>query len=281
MSNSISVRFLVFPKGKEFTHCLHIDDRWEDVQKSVFQLWPKDMDSLTSAEELRFIYSGRVVCLQSTVFDVLKDCSKDTIVTVHIVIKRNSSPISQLQDNTLTQTPNQNADSTNEEDLSDSFHFHGCFFNEEEVTEMKTIFEKKKGTDDKMCFSAVQQFLKVYWTWMKRNKYLEEQKQFPTEIVSSIKQKVVGDKDKVSLEQFLQLFFLFDCRTPEEICPHGEKLRVQRATAELHRCISEASFSEETFERIFRGVDRDSDGMLSCREMELFFYLYCVNFCCM
>jgi len=166
-----------------------------------------------------------------------------------------------------------------EEELSDSFHFHGCFFNQEELTEMTTIFNRKKGTDDKMSFSDVQSFLKVYWKWMERNKYHEGQ-DFPTETLSEIKKKLLSGTERVSFEQFLEIFFLFDCRTPEDVCPHGEKPRVHRATEELHKCITEDSFQEETFEKIFGKMDTDSDGRLSCKEVELFFYLYCVELSC-
>jgi len=68
---------------------------------------------------------------------------------------------------------------------------------------------------------------------------------------------------------------LFDNNSSPESCPHGTKERVLRATEQLHRTISPTeSIKNETFEQIFKRIDKDSDGVLSCRELELFYYLY-------
>jgi hypothetical protein len=92
------------------------------------------------------------------------------------------------------------------------------------VSKIRIIFDKKKGEDNRIAFSEIEQFLKVYWRWMERNKY-HETAPFPENLLLDIKSQL-SLQDSATCEEFLQVFFLFDNPTPQEVCPHGYKERV-------------------------------------------------------
>ncbi len=50
---------------------------------------------------------------------------------------------------------------------------------------------------------------------------------------------------------------------------------LQFSTQQLHRAIlPETDFAADVFDTVFNDVDRDADGVLSCQELELLYYMY-------
>jgi hypothetical protein len=49
-------------------------------------------------------------------------------------------------------------------------------------------------------------------------------------------------------------------------------------TEELHKSLHpDSQLNAGMFENVFRSVDADGDGVLTCQEMELLFYLYSIQ----
>jgi len=264
---SANVRFLLFPSGKEFCKIFPVTSTFKEVKSSLFQEWPTNLQVLSCLEDLRLIHSGRIIEDEQTVKDVFKIREEDPnpSVTVHIAIKR-SQPVH------TEPTPVPAPTHSEEEDL----HFHLCSVDEEEVSMLSAVFNKKKGRDSKIAFAEVERFIKTYWQWMKRNNYKGSNESFPDSELQRLKTKILGTADRLTDDQFRQFFYLFDnpCGN-EATCPHGEKMRVKLATQILHQSIKPNSeFATEVFDNVFSAIDRDADGVLSCRELELLYYMY-------
>jgi len=259
MSLQAQVRFLLFPSGKEFTKLFPVETTFLKVKNSIFTEWPANFPPLSSLDELRLIHSGRIIEEKQTVQEVFKITENDVSVTVHITIKRRSPSLPK-------------AAPVEEEE---TIHYHFCGIDEEEVSMINAIFEKKKGQDDKIAFAEVEKFLKAYWTWMKRNNFKDSACPFPAETLLALKTKIIGPEDRNTRDQFRQVFYLFDNVSSEHKCPHGEKPRVQFSTQQLHHSIQpDSEFCLEIFDIVFKDVDKDGDGVLSCKELELLYYLY-------
>jgi len=265
-----SIRFLVFPNGEQFTQSFSCTTTFATVKKILIEKWINLQ--FPNHEQVKLIYCGKVVEEHQIVQDVLRE-SQTEIPTVHIVLKKklpqNCTPTIEVNVEEVAKPIVENSE----------WHMHGCTFNDDEAQQMKVIFQKKKGTDDKISFDEIVKFLQVYWKWMSRNKYRESAESFPMQNLDAIKIRVLREADRASYDQFLQIFFLFDNCTPEEICPHGKKDRVQKATEALHHALkgTQTSFATELFDQLYKKVDIDNDGILSCKEVELFFYLYSVE----
>jgi len=144
------------------------------------------------------------------------------------------------------------------------------------------FLKEKKGRDEKISGNHVQQFLKVYWQYMKTNTYIDQAKEFPSDVYLDVKKRVLGHstEDKFTKKQFLQLWFLFDNPSPEESCPIGERGPVLRSAMELHKCLRpNISFESDAFESIFLEIDSDHDGVLTCKGVELLYYMYSLHVC--
>jgi len=265
---SANVRFLLFPSGKEFNKAFPVTSTFKSVKNSLFQEWPQSFQPLNSVEDIRLIHSGKIIEDEQTVKDVFKIRDEDTNinVTVHIAIKRTQPAY----------VPPEAPQETQSEE-GEEIHFHFCSVDEEEASLLSTVFNKKKGQDSKIAFSEVEKFIKVYWTWMKRNNHKATDEQFPVNEMLSLKTKIVGDSDRLTDDQFRQFFYLFDnpFKSNESKCPHGEKMRVKIATHILHQSINpDSEFANDIFNDVFEAIDRDSDGVLSCSELELLYYMY-------
>jgi len=265
---SANIRFLIFPSGKEFSRTFTTSSTFQTVKNSLLREWPNDLQPPKCVEDLRLIHSGRVIEDEKTVKDVFKirDNDPNPSVTVHITIKR-TQPVYVPPPSTAE--PPQ----TEEEDC----HFHLCSVDEEEVNMLSTVFDKKKGQDSKIPFSEVEKFIKMYWRWMKTNKHKGAEEPFPENELLSLKSKILGDSDRLTNDQFRQFFYLFDnpAGASEQSCPHGEKARVKMSTQMLHQSIKpDSEFATEVFNDVFEAIDRDADGILSCRELELLYYMY-------
>jgi len=278
MSQQATVRFLLFPSGQEVTKVFPIETTFLVVKNTLCNEWPTNFPAISTNDELRLIHSGKMIEEKQTVQEVFKITSQNnTSVTVHIAIKKNTiapKPVPVAPSQTPTPVASECCNHSEEE-----LHFHYCPINEEEVCMVASIFEKKKGTDGKMLFSEVEKFLKTYWTWLKRNNFKQVNSAFPAQQLAELKQKLVGDNDRLTKDEFREFFYLFDnSSSTEQKCPHGEKLRVQFATRILHNSINpETEFKADVFDSVFATVDRDADGILSCGELELLYYLYSAN----
>jgi len=263
MSLQANVRFLLFPSGKEFTKTFPVITTFQRVKQTIFNDWPQHLPSVSSVEDIRLIHSGRIIEGQQTVQEVFKITENDASITVHITIKRSSS--------TPQLAPVEPSHTEEEEDL----HFHFCGIDEEEVSMIAVVFDKKKGQDNKIAFSEVEKFLKSYWTWMKRNNHKDTHAEFPSDTLSTLRTKLIGQETRISKDQLRQFFYLFDNAAPEQKCPHGEKLRVKFSTQQLHYTIlPESEFASDVFDTVFNDVDKDADGILTCKELELLYYMY-------
>jgi len=195
-----------------------------------------------------------------------------------IYFNQNNNNNNNNNNNTSGESNNTPQNSPTQDEIEDwgrNVHFHGCFFNEDEAQQVAIVFDKKKGADNMMEFTDVHMFLRHYWKWLGSNNHRGTDDKFPMDRLMSVKKQVVGSRKRVTLNEFRQIFFLFDNNSPTHTCPHGAKDRVQRATEELHRSIEpDEVFQNEKFNRMFSTFDKDNDGSLSCSELELFYYMY-------
>ncbi len=107
-------------------------------------------------------------------------------ITIHIFVKR---PLRESPPSSSTTSPSQTTRCSHqqreqpqspphsEEDEGNSsssegeeeLHYHGALFHEDEIGDLKNVFEKKKGEDNKISFSDLYRFLKAYWKWLGDN----------------------------------------------------------------------------------------------------------------
>jgi len=270
----VNVRFLLFPSGKEFSRKFSIDTYFKDMNKIVFEEWPTYLQPIHSIEEIRMIHSGKIIEENKTVREVFNISVGDhePSVTVHIAIKRKPIPVPSTQE-----APKEQNMET-EEDI----HFHFCTVDEEEAGMMNSIFDRKKGEDGKISVEEAEKFLKIFWQWMRKNNIKGSNEEFPARELQSIKLNLIGSSERINCDQFRQIFYLFDNNSfSSQACPHGEKERVKVAVQHLHTSTrSDLPFATQVFENVFSSLDRDSDGILSCREVELLYYTYSTHIMC-
>jgi len=278
-----ALRFLVFPRGQEFTFSFPISTTVEDVKTALIARWPKDAIDcngvvLAVRSQLRLIFSGRVLEDHITIENLLHTCSDTSAaITLHVVLRAVTEEERQILQNQQqnSQAPEEESENEWEPEWGKGIHFHGCTFNEEELEQLRTVFAKKQDEQKTITFTDVHAFLRSYWKWMRTNKHKEEAEEFPMQTMMGVKQRVIGRNQRVTLDQFLRVFFLFDNRTPCDACPHGQKPRAQRATEELHKTLKpDSHFCDDIFNRVFASIDIDHDNMLTCQELELLFYMY-------
>jgi len=284
-----AVRFLVFPSGVQFTSEVLPSSSVIQVKQTILQHWPSTLEPLESETQLRLIYSGHELQDSQILSDVLQldnssekttnsNNNESNVHTVHVVVRKSHNSTSErVNNNNKSQTQTTQDDSTMEVPMD--WHIHGCTFNEEETDQLGIVFQRKKGADNKMPWNEVSKVLHDYWKWSVVNKFHDPNLKFPTQEMINIRTTVLQEEDRATLEQFLSIFFLFDNHTPESVCPHGNKNRVMRDTEELHKALmgTDHDFDQQIFEHVFQKIDRDSDGVLNCKELELFFYMYSVN----
>jgi len=285
------LRFLVFPSGIQFTSDVLPSSSVLQVKQSIALQWPSALDPLENVAQLRLIYSGHELQDTQILSDVLqldnsneKPANESNIHTVHVVVRKSVSDQGINNNNNIVHNnveSEANTEKDTELDVPMDWHIHGCTFNEEEAEQLNVVFQKKKGEDNKMPWKEICKVLNDYWKWSAIHKFHDANLKFPTQEMAHIKEKVLPDEDRATQEQFLSIFFLFDNHTPESTCPHGHKSRVLRATEELHKALmgTDHAFDISTFECVFQRIDQDSDGILNCKEVELFFYIYSVNVC--
>jgi len=272
---TFSIRFLLFPRGEELVKQFNASANFLEVRQKLHGDWPAKLEPIQSIEQIRLIYCGKELQNKQTIEDVLILSKERSVPTVHIVVKKTSVG--------LTSPPKvpqpQSQEPPTQEYLPEDWHLHGCAYNDEEIEHMRLVFKKKRGDDGLISFEDIQNFLQVYWKWMIKNKYHGEDVNFPNSIVLEIKMRVLEFSERASYDQFLEIFFLFDNDAPQCQCPHGGKARVEKAAQQLHKALKgpEADLQPEVFENVFLSVDKDKDGQLSCKEVELFFYMYSVQ----
>jgi len=298
------LRFLLFPGGQEFTVSVPVSNTFLQVKQRLIASWPSVVThdfAISLPVQLRLIFSGKVLDDSTIVEDLLRTCSDvSSPVTVHLVARAlteqeriihaeaNPDP----HNNTETKTActcgrehaTYNEDTEQEEwqpDWGKGIHFHGCTFNEEELSQLRTVFSKRADHTNTIAFTDVHAFLRSYWKWMRANKHKEEQEEFPMRVLMQVKHRVLGGSEqRASFDHFLRIFFLFDNNTPADTCPHGEKPRVMRATEELHKSLKPSTnFDQAMFDNVFTSIDGDKDNVLTCQELELLFYVYSARLC--
>jgi len=299
MADNIFTKFIVFPTQQEFSRTLPLVTTFKDIRNIFVTEQPKELNGVQSVDQMRFIHSGQLITDNKTLADIHKNCKDKSQVTLHMVINKttavpqpvvlNNSPLNNDINNINNSSANNNNNNTSTEtqqaqmeleEWARSIHFHGCFFNEAEANQVQIVFEKKKGNDGLMEFTDVHMFLRSYWKWMTINRHRAESELFPMDHMMKVKKQVIQSRRRLSLAEFRQIFFLFDNNSSEELCPHGNKERVKIATEKLHQSIDpNGSFIIDKFESLFRHLDKDSDETLSCRELELFYYLYTLEIC--
>mmetsp|Transcript_364 Transcript_364/g.503 ORF Transcript_364/g.503 Transcript_364/m.503 type:complete len:157 (+) Transcript_364:493-963(+) len=125
-----------------------------------------------------------------------------------------------------------------------------------------------------MSFEKVHSFLRTYWRFTHRQQSGASTTcpAFPTRAFFELRRRV--GTASVTLEQFLELFFLFDNKAPDETCVHGARPRVEQATRQLHaQMCATRPFDETTFNAVWTHVARDA-ALLSCRQLDLLYYMY-------
>ncbi|PRP75599.1 hypothetical protein PROFUN_15644 [Planoprotostelium fungivorum] len=308
MSNAhFRVRFLLFPGGQQTTLDFPSTSSFSDVRTTLKDHWAQ---AVGLQPGFRLIYSGKNIEDGQLISDVLPIRSDS--VTIHVVNRAAADTGVSPAPQPTPQTEMGEHDGDFMDQFS-NIHFHGCFFNEEEFHDLRNVFQRGLTIEERqqdifqpdatVSFDYIFRFVRSYWNWMKSHQYKDANQGFPTESLKRIKNKTLGStQDRVNFTQFLQIFFLFDNDTPCEACPHGSRDRVMQATTKLHSSLmqqesapttptpltapTEDPFSDDTipdvenhlnmdiFDRLFPLVDKDNDQMLSCQELETFFYLY-------
>jgi len=266
-STEMNIRFLTL-NGQQSVFSFSKDSDFSAIKKQLLDHWPTEFeDPPTDGSNIKFIFAGRF--LKDS--DTLQGLNITPNSTVHLAISRPQS-----------QPPEQTTAAS--QPGLDEYHLHWCVFDEQEAEDITKVFERKKRVNgrDKITFTQMKQFLHDYWGYIKRTQLVDNVAPFPEERLVTLWQKVSrgSTTDDVSFDQFRIVFFLF-CNTPapDTPCPHGQKERVRAATEQLHRpstpeAVAPTPFQNDIFEKLFSEVDYDSDGVLTCAESELLFYLY-------
>lgn len=260
-----------------------------ELKQLLQENWSKDSPPIVDLENLKLIHSGKVVEKHTTVADLLASTQDGVSLVINVfnrsVSASRSVPLPNPFSGKAAPSPDESLPKPSEEELKsnapiewgENIHFHGCFFNEEEAAQVKMVFDKKKSANGKISKREVEKFLRAYWNWMKHNpEYKGHDSEFPLAQFEEVYDRVAVDKEEfMTCNQFRSVFFLFDNNTPDEKCPHGAKDRVKQASEQLQQAIApNLEFPNTLFELLFAQIDRDSDGLLGCQEMELLYYLF-------
>jgi len=278
----IMIRFLLFPKGQEVTRSFSVHSTFGDIKQTLIDNWPTDFDRVNTVEQLKFIHSGKVIDDKQNIQGIFKldDKEQKEAITVHIFIKQ---PIPVPQASTPVSQPNPTPvpiSTTNESNVQNEataeVHMHGSLFGEEEeVAYLKQIFDKKRGEDHKIPLVELYAFLTRYWQWLAETGHIDANRKFPAKRFITLKNKYVGDAERITCEQYVTIYFLIDSEASKKKCPQGGKEVVKEAAVQLHRSLNPPCHWEQNrFEDLFAYCDKDADGSLSCRELDLFLYLY-------
>jgi len=257
-SGEVQIRFLTL-RGQQSTLSFQSDSDIATVRKYLQDNWPEVFGPLELGSELKFIHSGKFLKDEESL-EGLK-FTPGTIQTVHVSVKPPNPVV---------------GDPIAPEEYEDH-HLHGFVYDETEAEEITKIFDKKKGANETITFPQLVQFLHNYWQFMQRTNNISHNGPFPEDRLDRFWSQICGqDRNVVNLAQFRSMFFLF-CNTnaADTPCPHGQKDRIREATAQLHTQFSSPiPFQSDIFEQLFATIDTDHDGVLSCVESELLFYLY-------
>jgi len=290
---TITVRFLLFPGGQQFVLSFNSNENVtiQNVKKKIVENWTQDLlpnNPFISIDDIKLIFSGQILKDNELLYAAIKPNDgaqiKD-LTTIHIVLNKTLSKSipddkkpQQTAQNIIDQEQTQQDEEQSIMDWDSNIHFHGCLYDEEEAEKLHFVFEKKS-KDSTMSILEVEKFLRTYWRWMASNNYkhhvCNNNNEFPLEHFNDVKARVLVGTDRVTCDQFFQIFFLFDNDAPENECPHGSIERVKRSTEELHKALQpDTQFADEVFDDVFNSIDLDQDGKLSCKEVELLYYLY-------
>jgi len=273
-----AIRFLLFPKGEQILKSFVPTTSFGEIKSKLLEEWPKDFDPITSIDDMKFIHSGRVIENTQVIQDTLKPSNTADPVTVHLVLHRPSQssttptpPSSTVEESPISapSTPSTN------DSAAPEIHFHGSMFSETDAERLRALFDTKKGDDNKIAFLDLYKFIRMYWNWTASNNLRDSNQQFPMTKLMNLKRSIIGTSDRVSCEQFVQIYFLFDAQSNGQNCPDGSMSRVKMAVERLHQNMQpNTTFPEETFNQLFTSVDTNADGQLDCDQIDLLFYLY-------
>jgi hypothetical protein len=244
---------------------------FKKVKEQLLAEWPADFPVASSIDDLTCIFAGQRVADEQSLSDLKIKALKDDFITVHLLVR---APRIHTPPPSSPPEPPEPVQGGEEDLIDTNIHLHGCSVSEEEVVQLRQVFEKKKDHNGKMPFAKVEQFLRVYWKYMQRKSHIDRNTPFPSDMLLDCKQKAKCD-DGVTLDQFLSVFFLFDNKAPHAACPHGHKDRVCQATREMHKALCPGTdFDSELFQSLFSAVDQDGDSVLTCQQVDLLYYLY-------
>eukprot|EP01108_Squamamoeba_japonica_P001744 TRINITY_DN1768_c0_g1_i1.p1 TRINITY_DN1768_c0_g1~~TRINITY_DN1768_c0_g1_i1.p1 ORF type:complete len:185 (-),score=46.64 TRINITY_DN1768_c0_g1_i1:31-585(-) len=153
---------------------------------------------------------------------------------------------------------------------------------------MQFVLRRKSDPrDNRLAFDRVHSFLRTYWRFAQSQRFIPTDRSFPTHKVFELRRVYLaraGDElsdstpssaPRLQLDDFLELFFLFDNQTPDTTCVHGERSRVAVATEQLASQVHpELPFDRSLFDELFERIVSDDSGNLSCRQVDLLYYLY-------
>jgi len=286
VDETIPVRFLLFPNGQEIVLKVNANDSFLKLKEYFLSNWPSNFDplddSIKTVEQIRFIHSGKAVENQKIIRDVFKIGNTEP-GTVHIFLRKQpisqqTTPITNSQQSLPSNPTVGNSNPSSSQSLNDDegFHMHSSLFGEDdESIYLKQIFDKKQGEDGKIEFVELFIFLKTYWKFLADQHFIDPTREFPAKRMMELKKRYVGEAERITRKQFVTIYFLIDSKASKNQCPQGTKDIVKTAAVELHRNLNPAAhWSHERFEDLFTYCDKNHDGSLTCRELDLFFYLY-------
>eukprot|EP01119_Soliformovum_irregulare_P014181 TRINITY_DN3866_c0_g1_i2.p1 TRINITY_DN3866_c0_g1~~TRINITY_DN3866_c0_g1_i2.p1 ORF type:complete len:301 (+),score=61.91 TRINITY_DN3866_c0_g1_i2:167-1069(+) len=277
------VRFLFFPRGNSVNLTVPTSHTFGQIKQDLINEQVKELEGIANGNQFKLIYSGRVIDDDdqiSTKFTPDQLNNGDGPITIHVMKNRTPSkptiPATLPSPTIAEESNNVNSSSAVEEPVD--IHYHGMFWGDDDAELFEKLFAKEKGHDGLIGMEKALKFLQTYWMWMSRRNLQDRTKPFPTEQVVDIRRKYIGDVDRITTEQFLKLFFLFDHPSSDHSCADGDKDRVKEAVIRLHESLETGiDFQEQTFDRLFSGMIHDRDGRISCQGLDLLLYLYAAH----
>lgn len=265
-----------------------------DVKYSLLRAWPLKWPRARTNDDIRLIVMGRELRDDETVAALAGKISTDPIA-LHLSVRERAPsspatptvryPSSPVQPPPNTPSSPACAGSGDAANASvgdaEQQHFHAVTVSEREFCEFRQIFDSKKGPDGRIACATVRMVLRSYWRFIHREGFQEatpESVVFPEHRLEQLCRKLGITEQGMTLDQFLTVFYLFDNAASEQPCIHGDRERVRMATAQLHAVLQPShDFYHERFEEICALVSSDENGRLTCKEMELLFYMYSVH----
>jgi len=280
------------------------DNKIFDFKCHMLRAWPLKWPRARVPTDMRFIFLGKELKDEDNMEEIRKRASTAE-PTVHLVVRERNiaspgstpqttptvhyagSPVKVREGPLIPKPPGMDDDDSDErendenqpeeEELEAAAHFHAVTVSEREMSEFRLIFDKKKGADGLITVSTVRMVLQSYWRFIHREGFEPNPGPFPEERLSSLCRKIKAEDDKLTLDQFLTVFYLFDNAAAEEPCIHGERERVRIATSQLHSVLQPShEFYHDKFEELFALVCGQDENQqhLTCKEMELLYYMY-------